>query len=622
MSGFCGWVGFGAQPEVADLWLARMVRSLGGQEGSTATTFRSGSSALAFAPLAGRIPIAQQGDLVAVVEGRPYFDDPELQRYANDNGPGAALIRCFRDCGPKALDGMHGGFSFGLIRQGTGEAWLANDRIGGRFPVYYLLDGPRLVFASRADAIRLHPATKPELDPQGIYNYLYFHMVPGPGSAWREIQRLMPGSYLHLVDGQATVKRYWEPRYEEHGSPAFDELAAEFRERLGRSVGRAVAGARVGCFLSGGTDSSTIVGLVGQASGVPAATYSIGFGAEGYDEMRYARIAAQHFGARHHEYYLKPDDVVALVPKIAQAYSEPFGNESAVAAFQCARMGREDGVERMLGGDGGDELFAGNSRYAKQWVFSLYERLPPRVRQTLLEPIVFGFPAGERIMPLRKARSYIRQAKIRMPDRTQTYGYLQFFGVENVIEPEFLATVDTTQPLTLLRESYDGARAENLLNRSLAMDLRFTLADNDLPKVSRMCELAGVPVEYPFLDDEVLELSCRVPPGLKMKGPRLRWFFKRALRDLLPQEILRKKKHGMGVPFGLWLRQDGPLRDLTFDSLEGLGRRRIVRREFIDSLSALHRTDHAVYHGVLIWVLMMLEQWFRRNEARAHGSAP
>jgi len=169
------------------------------------------------------------------------------------------------------------------------------------------------------------------------------------------------------------------------------------------------------------------------------------------------------------------------------------------------------------------------------------------------------------------------------------------------------------EPRTLVAQAYDGAHARSLINRMLALDLRFTLADNDLPKVTRACELAGVEVRFPLLDDAVVSFSSALPPRLKLKGTTLRYFFKEALRDFLPGEIIAKTKHGFGLPFGPWLQTYRPLRQLALDSLADLKKRGIVRPEFVDELTSTHVESHASYYGTMVWVLMLLEQWLSQR---------
>ena len=384
---------------------------------------------------------------------------------------------------------------------------------------------------------------------------------------------------------------------------------------LRSSVRAAIGGQQVGAFLSGGTDSSTIAGTLCEVSGAPAKTYSIGFEAEGYDEMEYARIASRHFGTEHHAYYVTPDDVVAAIPKIAGVFDQPFGNASAVPGYYCAKMAQADGVTRIFGGDGGDELFGGNERYSKQHVFARYERVPGLLRKALLEPAVFNFPAGEHVKLVRKARSYIEQASVPMPARLETYNLLGRYGPSQVFTDEFLAGADAGAPLASLSRTYGKSEAGSLINRMLELDLKITLADNDLPKVVKACELAGLEVAFPFLNDQMVAFSARLTPQQKLNGTQLRWFFKEALRDFLPNEIITKQKHGFGLPFGVWLQHHKPLQQLATDSLTDLKARKIVRGEFIDQLVGQHLSEHAGYHGTMVWVLMMLEQWYKQREA-------
>jgi asparagine synthase (glutamine-hydrolysing) len=404
--------------------------------------------------------------------------------------------------------------------------------------------------------------------------------------------------------------------FEENHARQFGELKEQFIQTLRDSVREAGAGAgtEVGAFLSGGTDSSTIAGILCEVGGKPANTYSIGFAAEGYDEMEYARLASRHFGTAHHEYYVTPDDVVAAIPRVAGVFDQPFGNASALPAFYCAQLARKDGVTRMLGGDGGDELFGGNERYSKQHIFALYEQVPAPLRAALLEPVIGNFPGGDHIKLIRKARSYIEQAKVPMPDRLETYNLLGHYGHDKVFTQEFLAGADASGPIKSLRQTYAENQAAALINRMLALDLKVTLADNDLPKVLKACELAGMEVAFPFLSEDMVAFSSGLTAKQKLNGTKLRYFFKEALRGFLPDEIITKQKHGFGLPFGVWLQQHKPLQQLASDSLTDLKKRNIVRPEFIDTLVGKHLNEHAGYHGTMVWVLMMMEQWFRQRE--------
>jgi len=613
LSGLCGWIGNGGATATENLQLVqRMAGPLARFDGSGVKALAGGNSALAVAASGDSTHFYQKEGLLVALWGRIGFREPRLIQLAQAEGIAKTLADNWRERGEKAFESLTGAFSLCILHEDRNEAILAIDRMGIH-PLSFQISGGRFVFGSSADAIILHPKIRVEIAPQSLYNYVYFHMVPGPSTIYQGQQRLLPGEYLIYRKGSVETHKYWEMRFVEDEKRPFQELKQDFRDLLRSSVREAIGGQEVGAFLSGGTDSSTIAGILGEVSGQPAQTYSIGFDASGYDEMEYARIAARHFSTRHHEYYVTPDDIVSAIPEVAAIFDQPFGNASAIPAFYCARMAKADGLSRMLGGDGGDELFGGNVRYAKQHLFSLYEQMPAMVRKGMIEPLVFGIPGGNALPLVRKARSYIEQASIAMPARTETYNLLDRYGHGEVFTQEFLATVNAAHPSILLDQIYHQADAKSLINRMLAFDRKFTLADNDLPKVAKACELAGMDVAFPLISDEITAFSLRLEPQLKLKGTKLRYFFKEALRGFLPEEIIAKQKHGFGLPFGVWLQHHKPLQTLASDSLSDLKSRNIIRADFIDKLLGQHLGEHAGYHGTMVWVLMMLEQWYRQR---------
>jgi asparagine synthase (glutamine-hydrolysing) len=540
--------------------------------------------------------------------GTPTFEDPQLAATAREHGVAAAWRRLWAEQGEAGLARVSGAFAVGL-REAGGRTVLAVDRFAVH-SLCYRVDAGGLRFAARADELATGDAA---LDPQAIFDYLYFHAIPSPRTVFDGVQRLPPGHAAVFEHGRVSVAPYWVAEFREPaGAVSFDALRTEFRALLRSAVARQLDGGKAACFLSGGTDSSTVAGMIREATGRPAATYSIGFEAEGYDEMAYARIAAQHFGAEHHEYYVTPDDLVRSIPQVAAHYDQPFGNSSALPAYYCARMARDDGVTRLLAGDGGDELFGGNSRYAKQRVFGWYDRLPSALRRSVMEPL-FESPAVARAPLLRKGSSYIEQAKVPMPDRLQMYNLLLRMGVADVLEPAWLAQVDVHGPAAQQRAVWAAARTTSQVNRTLAYDWRYTLAESDLPKVSGTTRLAGVEVAYPFLDDALLDFSLRLPVDYKLRGLKLRWFFKEALRGFLPDSILTKKKQGFGLPFGVWLQRHAALKRLAVDSLGSLSTRGIVRPQFLATLVETRLPEHPGYYGEMVWILMMLEQWLQHH---------
>jgi asparagine synthase (glutamine-hydrolysing) len=510
--------------------------------------------------------------------------------------------------GPAGAVGRVGGSFAVALTLNDGSVFMAVDKFASR-PLCYRIDGQHIRFSSRADAFTNGAA---QLDPQALFDYLYFHVIPSPRTIHQGVQRLPPGHCAVFRDGRIEITAHWRPRFEPLRRPSFGELKEEFRTLLDDAVRRQLDGSLPACFLSGGTDSSTVAGLIGAVSGQPAATYSIGFEAEGYDEMAYARIAAKRYGTDHHEYYVTPADLVASIGKVAAAYDQPFGNSSAVPAYHCALNAAGDGVKRLLAGDGGDELFGGNSRYATQRLFGWYQRLPPLLRRRVLEPF-FAIGAVGRAPVLRRGGGYIRHANTPLPARMQAFNLLRRLGFDEVLTQGFLAQVNPASVLAQQIEVWNAAGDVDEIDQHLAFDWRYTLAENDLPKVIGTASLAGVDVGFPLLDDDLLAFSMKLPAHYKLKGFKLRWFFKEALRGFLPDEIITKKKQGFGLPFGVWMMRDEALRRLATESLRSVSGRGVVRREFVRSLLDVHMPSAPHYYGGFVWVLMMFEQWLRAH---------
>ena len=525
---------------------------------------------------------------------------------------GAAIAARFAEVGARVLDELHGSFALAIFDSARSRGLVATDRMGVQ-PVFFKLLDRALAFGSApGDVVRVTGA-RPVLSRQALFDYFYGHVIPAPHSIYEGVQRLLPGECIE-VDGNGPVQRtYWRARFVENDDTDFSTLKDQFLTSLRGSVEHAMQGARCGAFLSGGTDSSTVTGLMAEIGGEAPKTFSIGFAVSGYDEMEYARLASTHFRTRHHEYYVTPRDVVDALPRIAVSHPQPFGNSSALPTYLCARLARENGVERLLAGDGGDELFGGNARYAKQRVFAAYERVPESLRRRVIEPLCRALSARGRLPVVGKATSYVEQASVPMPARLETYNALHRIGFGEVLDAALLAAVDTAEPARLNEAAFFNPTAESLINRMLALDFKTTLADSDLPKVMQSCDLAGVAVSFPMLDPRVVDFSLALAPEMKLKGTQLRYFFKRSLEGFLPEAIIRKQKHGFGLPFGAWAVQDAQLRALTLDTLSSFKRRELVRPAFVDRLIDTLLPEYPNYYGTLAWIFMSLELWLRSH---------
>lgn len=614
MSAICGWINAQFPEDEARPALRAMTSasvSASGVRFDVATAPIAASIAVK-----GLTPVSQyqDGSLIVALLGHVGWDSPELAQVASGRGAAAAAAVVYQTHGSDCVQHMRGPFAVAISDGARRRGLIAIDRMATRSLCYALAAGG-IVYGTSVGMVASHPSVGRRLCMQGIYNYLYCENVPAPGTIYEGVTKLLPGQRVVVEGERATTDFYWRLQYRDSPAKSEGELRSTFRHLLRQTVARANTSDAAGTFLSGGTDSSTVAGVLTELRGAPVDTYSIGFEAEGFDEMAYARITSRHFGTRSHEYYVTPADVAASIVPIASAADEPFGNASAVPTYYCAKLAVDDGKKLLLAGDGGDELFGGNARYAKQKIFEWYQMPPPVLRRGVIEPLLLGLPGVDRIPLLRKARSYVQQARVPLPDRLETYNFLEREVLADIFDPDFLRAIDPRQPRDIARDAYGRAAARSPVHRMMHLDLKETLADNDLRKVNLACELAGIEVRYPMLDDELVAFSGQLSATQMVKRLRLRHFFKDALADFLPPETIAKTKHGFGLPFGLWLERDATLRQIALDSLIAFKRRSYVQPGYVDRLLQLHESSHASYYGVMIWIIMMLETWLRTHDA-------
>ncbi|HKZ05071.1 MAG TPA: asparagine synthase-related protein [Methylomirabilota bacterium] len=521
--------------------------------------------------------------------------------------------------GPGLLKHLRGGFAVALWDPRQDTLWLGADHFGIK-QLYYAETPHGLGFASRPSALLALPGVSGATDPQAVYDYLNVRAVTAPASVWKGVRRLPAGHLLALRRGAVTIEPFWDLEYPERRIGLREAIAGTTRH-VEEAVTAALGGGsakETGAFLSGGTDSSTVLGYMTRITGERIPAFSIGFREARFDEMHYADVAARHFNALHEKHNVTPDEALAAMPALVEAYDEPFGNNSAIGTFLCARLAQKAGVRRLLAGDGGDEIFGGNERYASDRIFGRYQRIPAPLRRGLIEPMLAALPGGLGVVD--KARRYVRRANLSTARRLYSYAFFLAQDGRGLLAPELLAAVDADGPWRIVEGHFDRARAESELNRIMYLDVKVTLGDSDLVKVTRTAELAGIGVRFPFLDRPLVEFTGSLPADFKVRGLEKRYLFKRAFQPLLPAEILAKRKHGFGIPTSDWLKGHAGFRDLARETLlspwaRGLG---YFRPGALERLFALHTADSTPYYGDQVWTALMLHLWHRRHlEGRA-----
>ncbi len=621
MTGLCGWLTAGppgvARPEDVLSAMVAGLPAFGADNGHYHVEPAAiGSSAHAAIHAHGNgADVARSDDLIVGIEGYPRWTVPALAKRAEDVGHADALLNGMEQYGLAVLDHLRGQFAIAIVERRSSRLTLAVDRLGVS-SLCWAAVGNGLVFGATTSSVRAHPAVSTSISFQSIHDFFCVDVVMAPATIYAEISKLLPAQRLTFEAGRVQREFYWQMPYRTDGPRDVTGLSEELHRLLRQAVRRCLDAedpGAVGAFLSGGLDSSTVAGLLAEEGGRGAKTFTIGFDENAFDEMEYARCATEHFGTEQHQYTLTADDAVALLPRLAEAYDEPFANSSAVPAYYCARMARDLGTDCLLAGDGGDELFGGNKRYVHQKIFNSYQHLPEVLRKRLVEPVAF---AVDSVPYLLKLARFIRTSNEPMPERMRTDDPFRKIDRGDVLTGELLAAVDHAAIDNAEREVFERTASTDIVQRMMHLDLQITLADNDLRKVSRMCMLADIGVRYPLLDDDLVEFSARVPPEVMIRRFKLRSFYKAALSGWLPQKIIDKKKHGFGMPYDDWPRTNPQFRELSHDCCRTFRDRGYLRPEFVDRLDPTVGGEDVPKLKGMLWSILVLELWLRADEQK------
>lgn len=543
----------------------------------------------------------------------------ELPRNPFDSSPESqgniakSIARMYLRHGVDFLQKLHGAFSLALWDSSSRRLLLAVDRFGLR-TLYWRSERSRVLFASRLNAIRAVQEQIPQVDNNAVLQFLLFSVVPAPLSIDRDTSRIPPGTFILFESGRRSEHRYWDLQYPESTDTRARNWSSALREEMRNAVHRHLENCEpehTGCYLSGGTDSSSVVAFVSEKH-KPTRSFSVVFEEQGFSEVDFARTAATCFQTRHREKWLKAQDANAAVEKLVEYYDEPFANSSAIGSYYCALLAKENGADTLLAGDGGDEIFGGNERYASDKYFALYHSLPPSLRRWGIEPLVRALPETAGVLSL--PRKYVRRANIANPRRMLSYNFFLSTPPADIFEADFIADVGKSEWLAIADQHFHRPATNSELNRLLYLDVKMTLGDNDLRKVSGTAEIAGVNVRYPLLDDQLVSFAGRIPATLKLKRFEKRFIFKQAMKGILPDKILYKKKHGFGVPVAQWMLNEPRMRELTNDVMHDnrTRNRGYFSAGFFEQLLRLHRQQPNFY-GEIVWYLVALELWHRRH---------
>jgi asparagine synthase (glutamine-hydrolysing) len=566
----------------------------------------------------GDQPIFNEDASVAVVQNGEIYNFQELREQLVRSGhrfsslsDTEVLVHLYEEYGAEMVNHLHGMFAFAIWDRRSRRLFCARDRIGKK-PLFWARRGNRFWFASELRALLQDSELDLEINPEAVAAYLTYHYVPHPLSIFKTIHKLPPACTLTVSEDDLRIGRYWSLDY---SSKLTQVPVDELEERLWASIEEAtrvrlMSEVPLGAFLSGGIDSSAVVAAMARQMAEPVKTFSIGFPDDTFDELPYARLVAREFGTDHREFVVEPN-ALEIMPKLARHYGEPFGDASAIPSFYLAELTSRH-VTVALNGDGGDESFAGYEERYTNGIKAPRLNWLPRPLQLAAPSLGRLVGEGRRPSGTRMQISRLGRILAMSPPERYARSYAAFDEVHRrrLLTPEFAASIDTVRPEEFLTEAWVRSTASDPVDQMMATDVETYLPDDLLVKMDIATMAHSVEARSPLLDHRLMEFAASLPVAHKLQGATGKLLLKRALRGILPSEILARPKKGFGVPLARWFREEH--RELLSDVL--LDRRSLdrgyFRRDQIEYLIREHR-DEVADHSARLWTLLQLEMWHR-----------
>jgi asparagine synthase (glutamine-hydrolysing) len=523
------------------------------------------------------------------------------------------IVHAYEQWGAGAISRLRGMFGLAIWDTRSRTLLVARDRVGIK-PMHYASVNGRFYFGSEIKSLLQAPDLSRDLDMNALDHYLSFLYTPRDGSIFAHVRKLPPGHLLTWTNGTMAIEQYWQVPAAETYRGTEADAAHQLRQVLTDAVrSHLVSDVPLGAFLSGGIDSSLVVGLMTEASGGRVKTFSIGFNEPAFDELEHARRVARHFGTDHHELVVQPD-AVGILDQLVTHFDEPFADSSAIPTWYVSEMARRH-VTVVLSGDGGDELFGGYDRYVPHPRVVAFDRYSPRAVRRAAAFGAARLPHGVR------GRNFLRH--IGRDDRGRYLDAIRFFGTDEkpaLLTMEARRRMDGPDPERRLAHHFDRYSHLPWTSQMMRFDTETYLPEDVLAKVDRMSMAHSIESRVPLLDNEVLAFASALPASFKIKNGQRKHVLKQVAATLLPREILHRPKQGFGVPLGAWFR--GNLRELFSDTLlssscleRGYFEPAFVRRLVNEHVAA--RRDHSLR----LWQLVVFERWHQHYVDRDSGKA-
>ena len=565
----------------------------------------------------GKQPISNEDGTIWVVYNGEMYNFPRLRAQLESKGhvfrtnsDTEAIVHLYEDFGEHCVEHIGGMFAFALWDEKQQKLLLARDRIGQK-PLFYAQDGSDFLFGSEIKSILALQKRTSELDPLAMHDYLSLRFIAPPRTIFKGIQKLPPAHTLVYQNGQITLRRYWQLSFREKLTISEAEILEALSEQLKRTVdSHLLSDVPVGAFLSGGLDSSMIVAVLARDLGLKPQTYSIGVEESDFDETPYARMVAEHYHTDHIEERVATNLIQSL-PKMIWHLDEP-SDPIAACMYQAARLASKH-VKVVLGGDGGDELFAGFDRYVGNRYIDMYSHMPRALRKGLMGPMLGRLSDSFTYKSMTQKLRWVHHLSMQSTAAGQYAEATCFFRFTHeekhtLYGDQLWKELGTRNSALSIIEPFNNAEADDLLDRMLYTDFVTRLPEHSLMLTDRMTMAHGIEARSPFLDHELVEFLAKVPASIKVQNNQPKYLMRKLAADYLPNSILNREKQGFMLPIAYWFRTD--LFPLVSQTLENsyFVKDGWFKKESIQNLLTEHRNNRHDHH-VRLWMLLNLELW-------------
>ena len=565
----------------------------------------------------GHQPIHNEDKSIQIICNGEIYNYKELQKKLISSGhtlytntDAEVIVHLYEDYGEKCIEHLRGMFAFALWDERQNKLFIARDRLGKK-PLYYSSTVNGFYFASEINALYKVPEIKRELDYVALDHFLTFSYIPSPLSIFKDIRKLPPACFLTLRDGNLEIKRYWQLSFEPKYDISFEEAKKALLEKIADATRiRLYSDVPLGCFLSGGMDSSTIVAMMSKYSNTPVKTFSIGFQEEEYNETQYARVVAKHFNTEHQEFIVEPD-AIEILPDLVRHYGEPYGDSSSIPTWYLAEMTRKH-VTVALNGDGGDEMFAGYNWYRTAQQLCSIKKIVPQFFFHVIGNICSSKNGSSNASPFRKVYRFFELINKDNSSRfADLRSYVSINSKGRLYHQNFLNNLNGEAESYITR-LYEEADCKSELDRMIYTDFMTYLPEELLVKVDRASMAHSLEGRSPFLDHELMEFVAKLPCTFKYRSGQTKYILKETMKDYFPTGFLNRPKMGFSVPLNKWFK--GKLRGYVEDNicngtLENIG---LFNMDEIKEICNEHFYGRK-NHEATIWNMLVLSKWVEMN---------